>query len=152
MDKATAVEGPPDLQESESYSDWRTETIRYNDLDTLGHVTSQAFLNYCESARVLFLRSAEQPIDGPEAGWMLVRFEMNFHAQLHFPGSVEVGTRVASLGNSSITTVQGLFRDGHCAATLTCVLVLVDRVNDRPIRIPDRLRTRLLGLSGNRAK
>jgi len=124
----------------------RIEIIRYNDTDTLGHVTSLAFINYCESARILFLKEAGQPIDGEDKRWMLVRMEVDFEAQLHFPGEVHVKTRVARIGNTSITTVQELNSLGKRAATLKAALVLVDRTSNKPVRVPDALRDRLVEL------
>lgn len=143
---SAAAGGPPepDLTDPSAYVERRREVVRYNDLDTLGHVTSLAFINFCESARVLFLRDAGQPIDDPVTGWMIVNLSMDFHAELRFPQVVETGTRVLRIGNTSITTGQALFADGRCAAVQRTTLVLVDRGSGRPQRVGDALRERLL--------
>ena len=52
----------------ESYAWVYKEKIRYNDLDPLGHVTSQSFVNFFETARVLFFLEAGHPVDDPDVG------------------------------------------------------------------------------------
>ena len=123
-----------------SYAQVYRERVRYNDLDPLGHVTSQSFVNFFETARVLFFLEVGQPVDDPEFGWMIVRLDTNFLGQLHFPARIDVGTRLLRLGNSSVTTMQGLFFEGSCRATLKSVLVRVDRRKDRPAPIPEDMR------------
>lgn len=132
----------------DSYSWIYREKIRYNDLDPLGHVTSQSFVNFFETARVLFILEAGQRVDDPEFGLMLVRLDTSFHGQLHFPAEIDVGTRLIRLGNSSLTTMQGIFYDGTCRANLLSVLVHVDRKRDRSAAIPDDFRRRLLAVDG----
>lgn len=130
----------------ESYAWVYREKIRYNDLDPLGHVTSQSFVNFFETARVLFFLDSGQRVDDPEFGWMLVRLDTSFLGQLHFPAEVDVGTRLLRLGNSSVTTMQGIFLNGSCRATLKSVLVHVDRSKDRSAPISEDMRNRFRAL------
>ncbi len=135
-----------DPRSRDSYSRIYREKIRYNDLDPLGHVTSQSFVNFFETARVLFILEAGQRVDDPDFGLMLIRLDTSFHGQLHFPAEIDVGTRLVRLGNSSLTTMQGIFYEGTCRANLLSVLVHVDRKQDRSAAIPDAFRQRLLAV------
>ena len=154
------VESPPisttyepdygfDLKCRDSYAWNYREKIRYNDLDPLGHVTSQSFVNFFETARVLFILEAGQRVDDPDFGLMLVRLDTSFHGQLHFPAEIDVGTRLVRLGASSLTTMQGIFYDGTCRANLLSVLVHVDRKHDRSAPIPADFRQRLLAIGSS---
>ena len=51
---------------------------------------------------------------------------IDFKSQMHYPGTVDVGTCVLRLGNSSITIGEGLFKDGNVVATAESVIVFVD--------------------------
>jgi acyl-CoA thioester hydrolase len=51
---AEAVTATPDLTTRGAYPHWRTDVIRFADLDPLGHVNNVAYLTYIESGRVMF--------------------------------------------------------------------------------------------------
>jgi acyl-CoA thioester hydrolase len=122
--------------------------LRYNDVDSLGHVTSISFLNCLETARVRFVQEAGLAVDARPFGWMLVKLDIDYLGQLHFPGQVMIGTRLARVGRSSITTIQGLFDGERCCATLKTAIVHVDRLSDRAAEIPADLRARLWQVDG----
>lgn len=133
----------PDLSDPASFRHWTECEIRYADLDTLGHVNNVAFLVFCENAGVRFFTDAGQPVDS-DLGWMTVKLELAYRAQMHYPGSVRVGTLAKKIGRSSCLTTHGLFHDGTCVATCERVMVLVDRTSNRSVAIPPDLRARLL--------
>ncbi len=136
-----------DIKAQAFYAHWHETDFRFNDLDPLGHMTSLSFLNFFETARIMFVRSAGYPVDAPATGWMLVNLQADYYAQMHFPGRAHVGTRLTRLGRSSITTVQAMFQDGVCTANLVTSLVLVDRASDRSSPMPEGLRESLQKLS-----
>jgi acyl-CoA thioester hydrolase len=147
MHERPVIEAEFDAADAASYAYWHEITLRFNDLDPLGHVTSLSFLSLLETARVSFVHDAGYPVEGTEIGWMLVSLNIDYLAQLHFPGTVRAGTRLKRVGRSSITTLQGLFSNGTCCATLTSTAVLVDRRTDTSVTLPDALREALLALS-----
>lgn len=122
--------------------------LRYHDVDPLGHVTSISFLSCMETARVLFVQEAGLAVDARPFGWMLVNLNIDYLGQLHFPGRIAIGTRLARVGRSSIITVQGLFARENCCAILKSTIVHVDRSTDRAARIPPDLRARLWQTDG----
>ncbi|MCW5750127.1 MAG: acyl-CoA thioesterase [Alphaproteobacteria bacterium] len=135
----------PDLASPAAYRHWTECEIRYADLDTLGHVNNVASLVFCENAGVRFFTDAGQPVDA-DLGWMTVRVELEYRAQLHYPGSVRVGTLARKVGRSSCHTAHGLFHQGTCVGTCERIMVLVDRTANRSVAIPPDLRERLLQL------
>jgi len=136
-----------DPKDPAGYRYWRDDTVRFNDLDPVGHVTSISFLVLFETARILFVRDAGQESGGGKVSWMLVGLNASYHAQLQFPGQVRVGTRIKRLGRTSLTTVQGMFDGDTCVATLETSMVLVDRSVERGTPLPDGLRQNLTRLS-----
>ena len=64
---------------------------------------------------------------------MIVRLEIDFRAELHYPARLDIGVSVIRLGTTSITLGLGLFRDDACHATCRSILVRVDQQTRRPV-------------------
>lgn len=132
----------PDLTDRSAFPHWTSEKIRFQDIDRLGHVNNVAITIYAESGRVEFL-DAVMPAAltaGNAPSWVIARLDVQFRAQSHYPGTVDIGTRVLRIGNSSITLVQGLFVGERCIATTESVVVLVDPDTGRGTTLPDEVR------------
>ncbi|HEX5078597.1 MAG TPA: thioesterase family protein [Geminicoccaceae bacterium] len=115
-----------DLTDSAGYRHWTTITIRYRDLDPLGHINNAVYSEWFEAARVLLTRS----FSSGQPDWLLTalaRMTINFLAETSWPGEVEVGGRLLGMGNRSFRSAYGVFRDGRCLATAECVSVWFDR-------------------------
>ena len=117
-----------DLKDRASYSHWTPVHIRYADMDILAHVNNVRQAEYFEAARTAYvydiLRHAG--LLG-EIEFVLARLTIDFHAELHYPGSVEVGARLTGLGNKSLTTGYGIFQDETCISTSEAVNVFFDQ-------------------------
>jgi len=102
------------------------DKVRYADTDRQGHVNNAVFSTYLETGRVEFLYDPESPMyeDGTE--FVIVSLKVHLEDEIHWPGRVEIGTRVARVGTSSITIEQGLFQDDRRAATAETVVVQID--------------------------
>ena len=133
-----------DLQDPGSYSTWTSDTIRYSDLDPNGHVNNGAINAFFEDGRVRFRdhHMAESPGD-ILTGFVLVKYTIDYHAMLRFPGDVDIGTTVMKIGNSSYTLGQGIFCDRQCIATAQVVTVRVDPASGRPIALSEDYKERL---------
>ena len=57
---------------------------------------------------------------------MIAHIEMNFIAEIHWPGKLEIGTGITKIGNSSVTFLQSLYQDGKLVSTSESVLVQVN--------------------------
>ena len=136
-----------DPADREAYRYWNRHVIRFADLDPAGHVNNVAYAQYFESGRVAFWRDAGRAAAAPGATGVIARLVIDYRTEMDFPGEVEVGTRVLSLGNSSCRMGQGLFRDGACVATGEAVCVLIDAESRRATPLPDALRQAILALS-----
>ena len=86
--------------------------------------------------------------DGDIVGFV-VSSACDYFASIAYPDLIEVGLRVARLGNSSVQYELAIFREGEqeaCAAG-RFVHVFVERASNRPTAIPGRLRAALEALS-----
>jgi hypothetical protein len=55
---------------------------------------------------------------------------------MHWPGIVEIGTRIDRIGRSSVTLAQALFVGDDCVATCQSVVVLIDASTRRSTCLP----------------
>ena len=132
-----------DLADPASYRFWSTDIMRWGDTDGLGHINNVQFMRFCESGRIAFLGACGSGIVLPADDFMIVHMTIDFRAQMHYPGEVNVGTRVMHIGRTSMRVGQGLFQNGVCTATAEEVLVKVDPETQRPAPLPKELRDRL---------
>lgn len=109
-----------------------TDVIRFGDLDPQGHVNNAVFSTYFESGRVAMFRNPDLGIGVANATFVLVRQEVDFLRELHWPGNVVVATALAELGRSSFTVAQAIFNGEECAAAGRATLVMLDTVSRRP--------------------
>ena len=77
---------------------------------------------------------------------MIVSQQLQFHAEIHWPGRVDIGTRVSRIGRSSITLEQALFQNGARKASATTVIVQMNETTRRSAPLTDDAIERLEGL------
>ena len=142
-----------DPKDPETYPVWTKDTIRYRDLDPNEHVNNGAINEYFEDGRVRFrkdyLTCAAHDI---LSGFALVRFTVEYHRPLFFPGEVDIGTAITRIGRTSYTLVQGLFRDGQCVASAEVISVLIDTQTGAPTPIPNEVRSVMEQVAPNRSE
>jgi acyl-CoA thioester hydrolase len=135
-----------DLTDPAAFAYWTRDTVRFSDMDRYRHVNNVAVATYCETGRVEFAEKLMPgSTSGEGTGWVILRLTVNYMAQAHYPGHVDIGTRVDRVGRSSCAIGQGLFKDGVCFATSEAILVWLDLAGGGgPAPIPDELRARML--------
>lgn len=111
-----------DLRDPRAFEHWARDTVRFSDTDMVGHVNNVAIAAFAETGRLAFDRDVILPLLGG-ASTILARLEIDYLRETHWPGDVEIGSRVIHVGNSSLRIGQGLFRDGTCFATSIAVMV-----------------------------
>jgi len=122
------------------------DKVRYADTDRQGHVNNAAFTTFLETGRVEILYHPDDPLADDGAAFVIARLTLDFRAEIHWPGEVQIGTRVLRLGRSSLTLHQALFQDDRCVAEAETVIVQVEegRTGSRPLS--DRALARLRNL------
>lgn len=119
---------------------WTEEKLRIQDTDLNGHVNNASIAALCEAGRGEII-SAVAGIPRERAlGSALRRVIIEYLAEVHYPGTVRIGSAIAKVGNSSITIAQSLFENGRCFATAESVIVFTDRTTRRPAPMPEAWR------------
>ena len=143
MNDQPAPRAPKPAPRLSDYPHQVAEICRFGDLDPQGHVNQAVFNTYFESGRVAMFRNPDLGIGVPGATYVVVRMEVNYLKELHWPGTVEVGTGVTEFGRSSFIAAQAIFKDGVCAAAARATLVCIDLTTRKSRPIPEDAIARL---------
>ena len=109
--------------------------LRFNDTDKLGHVNNAVFAVMLEQGRSELMVEAGLPVGtGPQAV-VIVRMELDFLAEMTWPGDVVIETWVARLGGRSFQLGQSLLQDGTPTGRAVTVMVVMDRTARRAVAI-----------------
>jgi acyl-CoA thioester hydrolase len=127
---------PPNVRDYPLYS---TEKLRFSDTDRHGHISNAVFAVCCQNARMELLADPDRAPIPNETQFVIVRFSIDFLAEMHWPGQVEIGTGLTCFRRSSLVLGQGLFVRGVLAARAASTVVLMDRTTRRAIPLPDPL-------------
>jgi acyl-CoA thioester hydrolase len=109
-----------------------TDNVRFADLDPNQHVNNAVYATYFETGRVTLVKDRSFGLMPPGLGWMLVRLDIHFRAELRWPGTVEMGLGVAKFGRTSVTFDQVVFSEARCVASGQSVTVLIDETTRKP--------------------
>jgi len=94
-------------------------------------VNNAVYCTFFESGRCAFLFDDSGCVAGDGKNFVIVKLTLDFISEVNFPGVVEVGSRILSLGKSSITVAQAAFKDGVCCSTSESVIVQIDDTTKR---------------------
>jgi acyl-CoA thioester hydrolase len=121
-----------------------TIPILWGDEDAFAHVNNLAYLRWCESARVEYMQRvalwSEVPPKG--IGPIQASVKCDYKAPLNYPDTVDVGTRVVAVGNTSVRIQQIVFSRAlqKVAAEVESTVVLLDYGTGRPVRVTEEIR------------
>ena len=140
-------------QEPDTRDDYRhfmTITTRWMDNDVYGHINNVQYYSYFDTAvnRYLIEQGVLDIHEGEIIG-VVVETHCNFFSSAAFPDDIEAGIRVAHLGRSSVRYEVGLFLESSVTAIAQghFVHVYVDRASQKPVEIPQALRSVLAVLA-----
>ena len=119
------------------------------DNDVYGHVNNVVYYSYFDTVinQYLIEMGGLDPHDGTVVG-MAVETGCRFHRSMCFPDLVQAGLRIGHLGRTSVRYEIGIFRNGEpeSCADGHFVHVFVERATQRPVPIPEPIRTALSSL------
>jgi acyl-CoA thioester hydrolase len=116
-----------------------TDNVRFADLDPNQHVNNAVYASYFETGRVTLVKDEGNALTPPGTGWVMVRLDIHFRAELHWPGSIDLGLGVSRLGTTSVTYAQVVFSQGKCMASAQATTVLVDEASRKPTPLTPEL-------------
>jgi acyl-CoA thioester hydrolase len=127
-------------------------SVLWGDEDAFAHVNNVAYLRWCETARVEYLRRIglypQLPPQG--VGPILASLTCHYRQPLNYPDTVVVGTRVTAIGNSSFRMEHRIVSraTGELAAEADSAMVTVDYSTGKPVRVPADIRQAIVNLEG----
>jgi acyl-CoA thioester hydrolase len=116
-----------------------TETVRFSDLDSIGHVNNAVYLTYLEDARIAYLLGFGAEV----ANMILARVEIDFRAPLRMGDEIEIGVRPSRVGTKSFELEYEVWRADTMAAEAKTVIVSYDYEAGRSVDVPDEWREAL---------
>ena len=119
---------------------------RWMDNDVYGHVNNVTYYSYFDTVvNEHLVRAGGLDFIADPAIGVVVETGCVFRKSLSFPEIIDAGLAVTKLGRSSVVYEIALFRQGDdgTAALGRFVHVWVDRVSQRPVPIPARIRAAL---------
>lgn len=128
------------------FSVFQPVTTRWKDNDVYGHVNNVTYYSWFDTAVNRYLiESGGLDIYSDPVIAFVVSSSCRYFSPIAYPETIEVGLRVAHLGNSSVRYGLGVFRHGEDApcAEGEFVHVFVDRTSNNSCPIPDPIRRAL---------
>jgi acyl-CoA thioester hydrolase len=122
------------------------DKLRYGDTDRQGHVNNAVFATFLETGRVELLYN--EALADLGAAFVIARLELDFLAEVNWPGEVEIGTAVLDVGRSSFKLFQKIFQDGKPVAQAVTVIVQMSESTRKSQPLSERARERLQELTG----
>jgi acyl-CoA thioester hydrolase len=125
-----------------------TIPLLWGDLDAFGHVNNLAYLRWSETARVMYMERAGLwvPLPPQGVGPILASIHCDYRRPLNFPDTVDVGTRVTRIGNSSFTMEHRVVSRtlDAIAAEVKSTLVMLDYSRNEAVPVSAESR-RIIG-------
>jgi acyl-CoA thioester hydrolase len=122
--------------------------VRFRDCDPLGHVNNAVYFTYLEQTRFSHWRALwdfgnpNLPPDTP--GVIVARAECDFRRAARYGETLEIRMDVADIGRTSFTYEYEIVdAEDRTVATARTVQVMYDYAAEKPVPIPDRIRTLL---------
>jgi len=121
--------------------------MRWGDMDANGHVNNTVYFRYMEQARIGWFDALVPEAEAwKTTGIVVANATCNYKRAMVYPGTVEVKLFVGKPGGSSVLTSYEMHIEGdrHLYADGAAMVVFIDVAKQKPVRIPDSIRERLL--------
>lgn len=125
---------------------WWSVTVRWGDMDAMGHVNNAIYFQYLESARIgyfeMLMGWTGRDEGAGRQGPVVVSQTFNYRRQVYYPAELEVGVRCREIRNRSFVLEYGIFRKGtdELLGDGTSVAVWLDYDANKALAIPPILR------------
>ena len=115
------------------------ETVRFRDLDSMGHMNNAVYATFLEQARLAFLSQYGAHVQN----MILARLEIDFRSPVEFGETIEIAVTPTRVGTKSFDLEYVLRADERVVAEAKTVLVAYDYAEARSVEIPDEWKERL---------
>jgi acyl-CoA thioester hydrolase len=118
-------------------------TPKFGDIDGLGHVNNTIIPGWFEQARNQIYRYFNPDLDFKTWNLILVRFEVDFMAQMFFHSDVEIHTSISKIGRSSFEVYQEAWQSEKVCSKGKTVIVYFDYELQKSAPIPNDMLKKL---------
>jgi acyl-CoA thioester hydrolase len=115
------------------------ETVRFRDLDSLGHMNNAVYATFIEQARLAFLT----PNGADVENMILARLEIDFRSPVELGETVEITVTPIRVGTKSFELGYVLSAGDRIVAEAKTVLVAYDYTAARSVELPAEWKRRL---------
>jgi acyl-CoA thioester hydrolase len=129
-----------------------TLPVQWGDQDAFGHVNNVVYFRWYESARIAYFAESgmDELLGKQELGPILARIACDYHRQLNFPDTIQVGSRITRLGSKSITMEHAVYSQAQNAliAKSDSVIVIFHYGEQKSCAIPADVRAQIERFEG----
>ena len=118
-------------------------TLRYSDMDAMGHLNNAVYATLFEAGRVDYLNHVLMDFTPEGAGYVIVKLTIDFKTEARYPGIAVIKTRIVRVGGSSMTYTQDIVIGGKVVATAESICALFHLTRRKAMRCPEALRMRI---------
>ena len=118
-------------------------SIRWGDMDAMGHVNNTVYFRYLETARIDWMCSIGCNPDPSGQGPVILNAFCNFYKQLEYPGDVRVKLYVSDPARTTFETWCTMERAGQAgvvSAAGGATVVWVDFPSQKAVDLPQWMR------------
>jgi acyl-CoA thioester hydrolase len=115
------------------------ETVRFRDLDALGHMNNAVYATFTEQARLAFLGQYGAKV----TNMILAHLEIDFRSPVELGETVEIEVASTRVGTKSFDLAYTLRVGDRLVAEAKSVLVAYDYATASPVEIPEEWKERL---------
>jgi acyl-CoA thioester hydrolase len=127
------------------------QSIRWGDMDRLGHVNNTVYFRYMEQARIEWVHGLAPVVRAYDGtGPVIVNASCTFVAPLVYPGELEVRMYLGDPGRTSVGSFYEIWCGGRKYAEGAAKIVWIDLASGRSVPLPDRITAPLRALADGR--
>ena len=117
--------------------------IRFNDVDQMGHVNNAVIMEYLDLGKDAFFSGHGLSPTKSDFTVMVVHYDVDFKAQIHYHDVIHVTTEIEKIGNKSITVFQRVVNSDTGVVCVECRTVMAGyrRSTTSSEVIPDEVRS-----------
>lgn len=116
--------------------------IRFNDVDQMGHVNNAVIMEYLDLGKDAFFSGHGLSPTKSDFTVMVVHYDVDFKAQIHYHDKIHVETSIERFGTKSLTMLQRVVNSETGTVCVECRTVMAGyrRSTSSSEVIPDEVR------------
>ena len=122
------------------------QSMRWADMDMLGHVNNTSYFRYLEQARIEWIAALQATGGRPGTSGAIVNASCTFLVPLVYPGDIEVRMYLGQPGRTSIESSYEISMNQRKHAEGAAKIVWIDLASGRSVPLPNAVMNQLRAL------